>query len=167
MKTIIFIRHAKSSWDQPYLSDHDRPLNARGLRDLPLMATWAAQELSPPDALFTSTAKRALRTAEAFAQAWQIPSHRFQSGRNLYHASEANWMGVIRKLSDSYAKVAFVGHNPGLTDVINLLDADNDLDNLPTCAVYALQFPVKSWKAITEKSGQKAAFFFPKMLNKD
>lgn len=167
MKTLILIRHAKSSWDNPVLRDHDRPLNDRGRRDLPLMATLAAQEMGAPDLCISSTALRAKTTAKAFADAWGLSSTQFQLSSQLYHASEAAFMGVLRGLTDNLSVVALAGHNPGLTDLINLLQRDVELDNLPTCGVFMITFPCSSWAAFTPGSGKKAAFFYPKMLARD
>ena len=167
MKTIILIRHAKSSWDNPFLDDHDRPLNDRGRRDLPLMATLAAQEIPAPDVCISSTALRAKTTANAFVDAWGLNTAEFQLSSRLYHASEAAFMGILRGLSENLSSVALAGHNPGLTNLINRLQGDVALDNLPTCGVFVMQFDVHSWKEIREGAGQKVAFYFPKMLGKD
>lgn len=131
------------------------------------MATLAAQEIRPPDACLTSTALRALVTAEAFSRAWNLSGQQFQASRSLYHASEGTFLGMIQKLPASYTSVAFAGHNPGLTDLINFLQKDEYLDNLPTCGVFLMHFSSSTWAAVTEGSGKIGGFYYPKMLLRD
>ncbi len=132
---LTVIRHAKSSWRDPELADHDRPLNGRGRRDAPRMGERLAARGFAPEVVLTSTALRSRLTADAIAAACGL-APRVRARRALYHASPAEMIEVIDEVATAEAlrHVAVVAHNPGCTDlVVRLTGAD--LDNLPTCGV--------------------------------
>jgi len=164
MKKITFIRHAKSSWDFPHLSDHDRPLNDRGERDLPLMARYCAQHLKAPQHLYSSTALRAKLTAEVFAEAWLMEDEAIGLHRELFHCSASALLQFIKRIPDHLHHIGLAGHNPGLTDGINMLCKQGYLDNLPTTGVFELDLDIKSWKNVKKDCGQKLSYVYPKQL---
>ncbi len=161
MKTLVIVRHAKSSWNDPGLSDHDRPLNKRGLQDAPFMGTRLAKWGPPVDRVISSSAVRALATAEMITHEMGLAWDEIQIEEALYHATEEEVLDLIWEQDDYLDGLMLFGHNPGLTYLVNDL-SDLDLDNLPTCGVVILQFDVKSWVQIGEDLAVKADFDFPK-----
>src|SRR6266545_2343824 len=114
MKTLLVLRHAKSSWEQPSLDDHTRPLNARGERDAPRMGRLVRAEHLAPDLMISSDAARARATAEAMAEAARY-SGTIRLEPRLYHASASEIIDVLRtEIDEDVATVMIVGHNPGL-----------------------------------------------------
>ncbi|OEK03846.1 hypothetical protein BFP97_12110 [Roseivirga sp. 4D4] len=161
MKRLFIVRHAKSSWNSPYLSDFDRPLNKRGKRDLPDMANRFLEMGYPVDLIVASPAKRAWVTAKRFAKALDISNDNFLDDERFYHASTSILMEVISNIDDSVNNLMIFGHNPGLTSLIGKL-SDFNLYNLPTCAVCGIEFPFDSWREIQNHQGEKFYYDFPK-----
>lgn len=147
MKTLTLIRHAKSSWQYPGLADMDRPLNERGRTDAPLMGRVLARRGFAAQRLVTSTALRALRTAEAIAAALGRPSSWIGLDERWYHLEVDALIEVIRSFPPELDWVACVGHNPALADLANRLGAER-LDHVPTGAVVQLRFKTDDWTAL-------------------
>lgn len=162
MKTIYFIRHAKSSWDDPMLRDHDRPLNARGLRDAPRMAERLAELGIHPDGILTSSAQRARQTAEYFRVALKIANLQVRIREELYHAWPDTIAQQIRLLPDDWDTVLLFGHNPGYTDLANRLKNKQLIDNVPTCGIIGGKSKAKSWKEFNLRETERVAFLYPK-----
>jgi phosphohistidine phosphatase len=164
MKRLFVVRHAKSSWDDPTLPDFDRPLNSRGRENAPRMGGRLLARGVRPTAMLTSPALRALSTCEIIAQKLGFPTGLIQTNRALYHASPETIKQVLRKLPDSEdePETLFVfGHNPGLTDFVNLL-LNEAIDNVPTCGVVEAQLDINRWRELTWGGGRLADFDFPK-----
>ena len=161
MKTLVIVRHAKSSWKDPYLSDHQRPLAKRGMRDAPIMGARLAEMGPPVDRVISSSAVRALSTAEMVTQEMGLPWDEIQIEDSLYHATEEEMIDLINEQEDYLDGLMLFGHNPGMTYLVNDL-SNLDLDNLPTCGVVVLQFEVESWKEIGEFSAVSAEYDIPK-----
>jgi phosphohistidine phosphatase len=161
MKTLYVIRHAKSSWDNPTLSDFDRPLNKRGKKDAPAMGKRLAQRQVVPDLLLSSPAERAFTTCKIIAEEIQYPSGKIKTDKKLYHAEDAEILRIIQGLDNKYTCVCIFGHNPGLTDFVNLL-ADADIDNIPTCGIVVCALDIQSWDDASRKKGVVASFDYPK-----
>ena len=161
MKTLVIVRHGKSSWDDPFLSDHQRPLAKRGLRDAPKMGARLADWGPPIDRVISSSAVRALATAELVTAEMGLPWDEIQVEDGLYHATETEMLALIQGQEDYLDGLMLFGHNPGMTYLVNCL-SDLDLDNLPTCGVAILQFEVVSWSVIGEELASEAVFDFPK-----
>lgn len=143
-KTLLLVRHAKSSWDDPDLADHARPLNKRGKRDAAAMAQRVAERSERPELVVTSPALRARRTAEAVAAALGFEPESLVVDARVYDATEADLLEVIRSLDDRHARVLLVGHHPGITDTVNLL-TNAKIEKLPTCGVAEVRVNVRSW----------------------
>jgi len=161
VKEIILVRHAKSSWRDPSLDDHSRPLNKRGKRDAPEMGDRLAQRGYQPDLLVSSSADRALETARTMAGELGYPLEHIRVEERLYHASFDELLGVIRGVDESVGTLMLFGHNPGFTDLANLL-GPRDIFNMPTCAVLHLRFDTASWNAIGQAAGREVLYDFPK-----
>jgi phosphohistidine phosphatase len=164
MKTLTIVRHAKSSWKDLSLSDHDRPLNKRGKRDAPVMGARLADWGPPVDRIISSSAVRALATAEMVIQEMGLPWDEVQIDDGLYHASEDTMLELIQEQDDYIDGLMLFGHNPGMTYLVNDL-CDLNLDNLPTCGVVVMQFPVDSWTEVGEVLATTAEFDYPKRVD--
>jgi phosphohistidine phosphatase len=160
MKTLVLVRHAKSSWDDPALDDHDRPLNERGRRDAPVMAQRLHERGIEPDAIVSSTAVRALSTAAAFAEAFGLGADDVVAIARLYGASPATIVSVVGGLDDRIECVIIVAHDPGLSELAGRLSAE--IDRMPTGAVAVFRFGIESWKDLPGSRPVTAAFDTPR-----
>ena len=164
MKLLVLIRHAKSSWDDPQVDDHDRPLNERGLRNAPEMGKRIRDCGVSVDALISSTAMRARTTAEIIAGSIDWPIQRISFDSNLYHASATELQNYVGSLRDDFSGVALFGHNPGMTSLTaNLWGLP--IDNIPTCGMVRLEFSENSWKEVSSAIPIRAQIDFPKNLS--
>jgi phosphohistidine phosphatase len=157
MKRIYFIRHAKSDHDTGLL-DHDRPLNKRGKKDAPFMAKRLRQFAPLPDVIISSSADRALTTANLIARVLGI--HEIKIEPRLYMSNEITYLDVIRELPDSAGVVFLIGHNPVITTLCESLSGEF-IGNIPTCGILAIDFEVESWAQITVDCGDKVVFDYP------
>lgn len=157
MKTLLLVRHAKSDWGNPALEDFERPLNERGKRDAPAMAKRLLEKKIKIDAIFSSTAKRAAKTAKSFAEVYELKKSRLFFTDELYMAGNAAFYTAIENAEDKFDTIALFSHNPGLTDFANQL-TDARIDNIPTCGVFAIKVNTDTWKEF--KSATKEFWFF-------
>lgn len=157
MKTLLLARHAKSDWGDPAVRDHDRPLNARGLRDAPAMASRLVAEGVRPQLIVSSMALRARTTADEYAAAFHLE---VADEPALYAASARTILSVAAALPDDVETAMLVGHNPGMTDAVADLTGE-DLD-FPTCAVAECAVDVDSWSELIERSGRLVALRTPR-----
>ncbi|MBE2247826.1 MAG: histidine phosphatase family protein [Candidatus Competibacteraceae bacterium] len=139
MKKLILVRHAKSDWDNPFLSDFDRPLNHRGLHDAPMMAERIIQKGHLPDVVVSSDARRALDTAELMMEAWHNNSLSLHKEHILYHAPAETIFDIFKQHTSDFDSIMLVSHNPGITDFV-LLFSNLKIDNVPTCGVMVFSF---------------------------
>ncbi|MDZ4715955.1 MAG: histidine phosphatase family protein [Cytophagales bacterium] len=161
MKKLYVVRHAKSSWDFPGLTDFQRPLNQRGEKDAPRMGKRLQNEKVNPGLICSSPAVRALSTAKVIAGALGYPAGTIQEERTLYHASEETILEVIQRFRADVQEAMIVGHNPGLTDFVNAL-LDEDISNIPTTGVVACILQVDAWADAAWGCGKLLFFDYPK-----
>ena len=161
MKTLIIIRHSKSSWKDHSLSDFDRPLNKRGIKDAKKMSFELSEKIKKVDLLLSSSSKRTTQTSNYFLDSINVRSNIFSE--NLYHSSSDLIFDYVLKINNKYNKAIIVGHNPGLTNIINKL-TNLKLDNLPTSGIVIIVFDVDNWKNINYQSGLVEWIKFPKDL---
>lgn len=166
MKQLIVIRHAKSSWKDARLDDHDRTLNKRGERDAPFMATEFKKLKLEPVYLISSTATRALETAKYFATALGYKKRDIVRDNRLYLASPEELLDVVRQLPDEKNTVLLFGHNPGITSFVNDLTAAG-IQNVPTCGMCAISFTVSQWSEVRAGTGELIFFQYPKLFFND
>jgi phosphohistidine phosphatase len=168
MKTLILIRHAKSSWKHEGLEDWERPLNGRGRRDAPIMAERFSCLQYKPSLMVSSHATRALTTARVFARYLGYPVERLQLSERIYEARAEGVLDFVGSLPEQHQCVALFGHNPGFTDVINALTSE-DIVNLPTSAVAVIELPIENWQQVEEvvqcRSGKMVYFSGPKQAS--
>ena len=160
-KKLLIVRHAKSDWESGVKKDFDRPLNDRGEKNAPEMAQRLVNKNVIPEKIVSSPALRAITTAGLFAEAFGYSKSDISQEPKIYEASASRLLKIINELPNQYDFIALFGHNPGLTElVINLSNAD--IYNLPTCGMVLLDFPYEDWNMITDGSGEKVFFDFPK-----
>lgn len=162
MKHIYLVRHAKSSWADYSIPDHDRPLNERGKRDAPFMAAKLLESGQDIHAVLSSTARRARKTATAFRKAFELEKDQMVLDRSLYHAMPDEIIKAIQALPDSWTSVAVFGHNPGFTDLANRFP-EVYIDNVPTCGILGSRCDVSSWMDWSPESAEQLFFYYPKI----
>jgi phosphohistidine phosphatase len=147
MKTLLILRHAKSSWNEAGLADHDRPLNRRGKQDAPRMGELLRREGLLPDLIVSSTAARARSTAEIVAQHCGYDSE-IRLARELYAAGPEAWLEALAALPDDFRCVLLVGHNPDLEELLETLTGE--YVRLPTAALAQVSLPLARWRGLNE-----------------
>ncbi len=162
MKTIILVRHAKSSWKDLSLDDFDRPLNKRGKRNAPFMGKKLKKRKIVPDLILSSPAKRARKTAVAIAKAIDYPKKKIHYNDNMYHTSAHHLLELVRHQDDKHEAIMLFGHNPEFNDFADMLLKKNPVYNIPTTGVYCISFEVDSWKKVREGKGKSIFFDYPK-----
>lgn len=163
MKTLILLRHAKSSWNDQTQRDIDRPLNERGRNDAPMMADRLSERGKIPQRVICSPALRTVTSAEIFANRLSIPRELIQHERQIYLGGPAHLLHLIQQQESNINCVMLVGHNPALTDFLNELCQDVHIDNIPTCGVAELQLPANSdWADLDFGKARLKVFDCPK-----
>lgn len=160
---ITLLRHAKSDWNSPTRDDFDRPLNARGKRDAPLMGEQLRKRGLRPQLILSSPALRAITTARLVAAELGYEAKSIVTDTNLYLASPATILDVLRAKGAACTDVMLVGHNPGLSELANRI-GDVSIDNIPTCGAFTVELHADSWDALGKAAGQLAWFDYPKSL---
>lgn len=159
MKKLLILRHAKSSWDDPELSDFDRPLNKRGLAAAPFMGRLIAEREQIPDAIFSSPAMRAAETAALVREHGNIPAE-ITFDERIYEASPQALRQVVADVSNNVESLLVIGHNPGIEGF--LLYLTGSLRPMPTAALAILELDIDNWSAITSNSGRLIELIKPK-----
>ncbi len=163
MKAIYLIRHAKSSWKTIDQIDHERPLNKRGTRDFPLIASRLKQVKLQPELIICSNAKRTKSTAELLCKEIDYSYDNVNFDSSIYEAPLENLLTVINKIPSNLNDVVLIGHNPGITLLSNYLTEDY-IDFIPTSGVVKIELEIDSWDEIVKGIGLKKFFLYPKML---
>ncbi|MFV2051744.1 SixA phosphatase family protein [Aliiroseovarius sp. YM-037] len=162
---LILIRHAKSSWDDPTLDDHDRRLNARGRAAADAIGGWLAGKGYQPDAVLSSTARRTVETWQGLAPHLN-PDTEVEFSSGLYHASPQAMLTALGRQSRD--TVLLLGHNPGTAGLAaGLVSKPVDhaaFDRYPTAATAVLDFDADNWKAIRPGTGDLVDFVVPRDL---
>lgn len=164
MKTLLLLRHAKSSWDDQGLRDFDRPLSARGERDAPRIGKALRKRAVKPDLIVSSPAARAKATIEAMTKAAKLDDEpRFDE--TIYGASTPELLRMIRRLPDENSCVLLVGHNPGFEDLVDRLTGTSE--RMPTAALACIQFQIDHWDDVDVGKGNLAWLITPKQLGEE
>lgn len=162
MKTLTLVRHCKSDWSSDELADHERPLNQRGMGDIPLIASRLNELNLEASICYHSSAKRAVDTAQGIVKLLKNPMP-LEETDDLYTFDYYSVLSFIHTIPNEYKSVVLVGHNPGLTELINLL-GDVQLDNLPTGGFCQFKLFGKRWEDVEEKTGEVSFLEYPKLL---
>jgi phosphohistidine phosphatase len=162
MKTLLVLRHAKSSWNDPELDDHERPLNERGRRDGPRMGELVREYGLIPDIVISSDAVRARLTAEAVAEAARYAGE-ILLDPHLYMASPAGILSRLRTVREDAETVMIIGHNPGLEELVEQLTGERQ--DLPTAALAHVVLEIDQWRDLTLSTrGTLVGLWRPKEL---
>ncbi len=160
-KYLYILRHAKSDWSEEFKSDFERGLSKRGFRDILMVSKALKKKKIKPDLIISSSAIRAQTTAEIFGAILKYDIDDIIFKKSLYFASVGDIIKLIKDTSNDISHLAIVGHNPELTELVNVLSSLN-LDNLPTSGFVALEFDVSNWQDI--KKSNLLFYLTPKML---
>jgi phosphohistidine phosphatase len=161
MKTIIFGRHAKSSWKDFSLRDHDRPLNKRGYKDAKIIGQKLKEKGIIPDLLLTSSALRTLQTSELFLNYFNSTDIIVEE--ELYLAPVSTFIKIANKIDNKIETVMMIAHNPGITELANEF-SNSYIPNIPTSGVFKVDFNISHWKDLNTFNGKVNFYIFPKMF---
>jgi phosphohistidine phosphatase len=176
MKYLTVLRHAKSSWDQPGVTDHDRPLNDRGLIAAPAIARFLhrtyfggegqAPLMPRPQSVLASTAQRAFQTAQFMLREFDLDTKGFALDSRLYLAEPKTVLEVLRGADEAVQHLVLVGHNPGLHDFCNQILARASIPRMPTCTAVVMALPKAYWGMAEWSEAQLIAYVTPKTLER-
>lgn len=162
-RRLILTRHAKSSWDDPLMEDHDRPLNARGRRAAVELGDWLASRGHDPEQVLCSAATRTRETWDLVSRAVFETLPEVSYLPDLYHASPATMLAELRRASGHV--VMMLGHNPGIAEFAASLPArvpmDPDFRRYPTAATLVVDFQIEDWADLRPGEGSVMDFFRP------
>ena len=165
MKTLLILRHAKSSWDNPDLRDYDRPLNKRGKKDAPRMGKHIKTVKLIPDRILTSSAKRARKTAKRLAKACGY-SGKIKKLDSLYHAPVGIYYETLQAIPDKYNTIMVVGHNPTMEQLLHHITGQ--YHRMPTAALAHIEFPLNNWESLSPNTeGTLIDLWTPRTLSDD
>ncbi|MGH2579279.1 MAG: SixA phosphatase family protein [Actinomycetota bacterium] len=165
---LFLLRHAKSSWGDPSIDDHDRPLAPRGRRSAAKIADYATKKGIRPNLIICSSAIRARQTLERIAPSLGRDAE-IHIERSLYGATEDRLLERLHALPDEVDSVMMIGHNPGVQDLALLLASEGPLRTLldakfPTAGLATLAFGRVGWKDLDSESGELVDFVVPRRL---
>jgi phosphohistidine phosphatase len=165
MKTLFLMRHAKSSWKESNISDHDRPLNRRGKHDAPLMGKLLRDQKMNLDLIISSTALRAETTANLIAKAVRYKG-KIILDKSIYNAEPIDLLSILSNSSDEYNSILLVGHNPTMEETVQMITNSPEI-TMATCAIAHLTLSIDTWTDLKEKqtfSNKLENFWTPKEL---
>jgi phosphohistidine phosphatase len=162
MKYLTLIRHAKSSHDDPWLTDFERVLNPRGLHDAPAIGRYLAKTHHfAPDAIVASPAHRAAETIRAIAHEIAFPEANIQWEPRIYEAPRSTLAAVVQRLAPTADHVCMIGHNPGFSELTAWLCGAAPAEGFKTCAVAMLHLDIAHWTDARPGCGTLETFFYP------
>jgi len=165
MKTLLLMRHAKSSWKDTGLADHERPLNKRGKKDAPHMGQLLREHQLIPQQILSSTAIRARQTTEEFIEASGYKGDTLYLDR-LYLAEAEEYLQNIKNIHNQFDRIMVVGHNPGLETLLQVLSGK--IESLPTAVVAQINLPIDHWSDLSpETSGELVEIWHPRDVRKE
>jgi phosphohistidine phosphatase len=170
VKTVLFLRHAKSNWADPYKADFDRPLAKRGLDDAPRMGDVLALAECVPDRILSSPALRAKQTAELVARACGYRQSIYWE-ETFYGGSSQDLVAALQCLPDAIERPMLIGHNPTLEETVALLlgqggeqwSADFSI-RIPTAGLVCLDMDIVDWADLEPGDGILRWFLIPKLV---
>ena len=162
MKTLLLMRHAKSSWSNASLADFDRPLNQRGEADALKMGRLLSELNLIPDVITSSSSKRTRQTVELFLEGCSFEGEVYFT-RDLYHGGPAEMVECVQKWGRDFYCVMVVGHNPGMEYALDEFAGEED--RMVTAAIAQLEFEIESWEDLTnEAAGRLVNLWRPRDL---
>lgn len=163
MKHIYLIRHAKSDWNNQWLTDFERPLNTRGVHDTEKIGKELNKLGFNPEKIIASSSKRTTETIQLLCKHIPFNFKHVKFNSKLYHPSIENFIHVLEDLPDELDSVALVSHNYGISEFADYL-TESFMEAMPTCAVVYIALEIDSWKEIVRGVGIKKWYIYPKML---
>ena len=164
MKTLIFIRHAKSDWGYEFLNDIDRPLNEKGYRDTYHLSKWYKDNFPNPHIIYSSPATRAISTALIFSRALSYPETTINIVNGIYEGSIDTWLQNITNIDNKHSIAMFFGHNPTITNIANHLSGHLFFDSIPTTGIVKMDFDTTDWKKLIDIKSTKTEHKFIKEI---
>jgi len=162
MKTLLLMRHAKSSWKDEKLKDHERPLKKRGRKDTKVIAEVLQENGLTPDLIISSSAQRARETAEIVIESLSYEDQLVIQD-DLYMGEPQDFINALKILNNAFNKVMIVAHNPGLEAYLQIIDGE--IESIPTAALGHLVLALDDWKDITlDTMGDLVSLWKPKEL---
>jgi len=162
MKKIYFIRHAKAESFLEGVSDFERTLKKRGLKDIATIASYMALQGISPDIILSSCVMRAEQTALALAEKLDFEGKKYFL-EELYYAPIQEVLGIIMAQGQSCDSIFVIGHNPQLNELVNTLSSEH-INKIPTAGVVALSFAIDSWSEVEDVKGELDFFIYPKQF---
>jgi phosphohistidine phosphatase len=160
-KILYLVRHAKSSWNHPELTDFERPLNKRGLHDAPEMGRRMKARGALPEIIICSPAARARETLERMA----LDVKNVVYDASVYSAAPGELLNTVRAIQNRYRSAMLIGHNPAMTLLAGSLSGQ-PIDNMPTCAVTTLRLHCEQWSNAGSCAAERIDFDYPKKSSK-
>ena len=161
MKTLLIMRHAKSSWDDAAMSDFERPLNERGLKTAPLMGKYIRENQIKPELIVSSPAERAKQTAELIKESGQIESEIYFNEK-IYEASVGRLLETVGEQPETVKSILLIGHNPGLEGLVKYTTGETR--EMPTAALAIVDLPMEKWSNISDSKGELRDLIRPKEI---
>ena len=161
MRNIYLLRHAKSSWDDPAVTDHERVLNERGRRAAVRMGEYAQRAGIQPEIVISSTAIRARETTSIFLPAAGISVDPIFTER-IYEATTGKLLELITETDDSFRSLLLIGHNPAIEGLTGVLTGENEI--VSTATLITISTDVDKWCDVSPNCGQLVRIIRPKEL---
>jgi len=176
MKYLTLIRHAKSGWDNPGLTDHDRVLNERGIHCAGLVGRFLAKMylgegggpalLPKPDRLYSSTAVRAKTTAELMQPELGVGAERLVFDSQVYLSTPKTLLQIVKSFDDNWRHVMVFAHNPGISDFADRLVKRGGIEQMPTAAAALIELPWDCWSATNFDEARLVGFITPRLIER-
>jgi phosphohistidine phosphatase len=163
MKKLFLVRHAKSSWEEPGVSDIDRPLIPKGIRKTGLVIEYLKKQGVEIDLMVSSPAVRAHETAKIMAVGLDYPVNKIRIERKIYDGYYDRIIDIIYGTPNEVVNLMIFGHNPTMTNLANLF-LHPGIDNMPTSCVVCISFNTEKWEEIPNSESNCEFVAFPKML---
>lgn len=160
MKILYLIRHAKSDWNNPELTDFERILNKKGLKDVPFMAKKLNESAFNPVHIICSSSQRTRTTVKLICNEINYPLKDVCFDSSIYEASLTTLISIINLLPNNKDEIAIIGHNPSITDLSNYLTTEH-IGNMPTCSIVKIKLEIDNWNEIVNGIGIQKFFIYP------
>jgi phosphohistidine phosphatase len=161
MKTLLLLRHAKSSWKDDAVKDFDRPLNQRGLKAAPSVGRKMRKRKLEPDLVLSSPAERARQTTQLMLESAGLKTE-LRYDERIYEATGARLFEIVAQIEDDANIAMLVGHNPGLEELLATLTGETR--SLPTAALVCVALEIEKWSKLRAGAGRLEWFVKPKEL---
>ena len=161
-KTIVLMRHAKSSWGNRELTDFERPLNARGKKAAPFMGRKLSGHDLNISQFISSPSNRTMQTAKRICKEIAYDFSKVLFKDSIYQASTKNLLNVINGVDNEHDTIILLGHNPAITYLVNALQDESYITNVPTCGMVSITFALDVWGDIGHGKGILSFYEYPR-----